>query len=113
MIDATRFRELWEAYCTHSANLKSAEEAGTELETDYIDEKEARQLLGSFLFSHAAELLAENERLIRIETAARNYFVLYCQDEAADDGPEMTGCGQSQHESAKMLRAALNQEPGQ
>jgi hypothetical protein len=112
MIDATRFRELWEAYCTHSANLKSAEEAGTELETDYIDEEEARQLLGSFLFSHAAELLAENERLIRIETAARNYFVLYCQDEAADDGPEMTGCGQLQHESAKMLRAALR-ETGQ
>jgi hypothetical protein len=58
MIDATRFRELWEAYCTHSANLKSAEEAGTELETDYIDEEEARQLLGSFFVSHAAELLA-------------------------------------------------------
>jgi hypothetical protein len=58
MIDATRFRELWEAYCTHSANLKSAEEAGAELEIDYIEEEEARQLFASFLLSHAAELLA-------------------------------------------------------
>jgi hypothetical protein len=58
------------------------------------------------------ELLAEVKRLGAIETAARDYFTRYCQDEAADDGPEMTGCGQSQHESAKMLRAALR-ETGQ
>lgn len=58
------------------------------------------------------ELLERVKRLEAIEVAARTYFNGYMQDEAADDGPEMTGCGMDQHVKAAALRAALK-EPGQ
>ncbi len=58
------------------------------------------------------ELLERVRRLGAIEVAARDYFNGYMQDEAADDGPEMTGCGMDQHVKAAALRAALK-EPGQ
>lgn len=39
--------------------------------------------------------------------AASNYYTRYCQDEAAEDGPEFTGCSFDQHFDAARLRDAL------
>jgi hypothetical protein len=47
------------------------------------------------------------QRLYDVAQAARTYFDGYCQDEAADDGPDFTGCSDEQHRDAKALKAAL------
>ena len=74
MIDAAELRRLVEAWEKHAATLKSAEEAGAELNMDYIEEEEARVLLASFLFSHTSELLAlvEADGWRPIESAPRD-----------------------------------------
>lgn len=54
--------------------------------------------------SHPADMLA---RLVRVADAALVYFEGYCQDEAADDGPDLTGCSLEQHEAARELGEAL------
>ena len=50
----------------------------------------------------------ELERLRAVEGAARHYFKHWLQDEAADDGPEFTGCSEEQHADAKRLSIALD-----
>jgi hypothetical protein len=46
-------------------------------------------------------------RLYRLQSAAVAYYDGYCQDEAADDGPDLTGCSDEQHEAARELRDAI------
>ena len=45
--------------------------------------------------------------LLAVVEAADNYYRRYCQDEASEDGCEVTGCTLSQHEDAVALRDAL------
>jgi hypothetical protein len=47
------------------------------------------------------------ERLFNVAQAAQTYYQGYCQDEAADDGMDFTGCSYEQHRDAKALRDAL------
>ena len=45
--------------------------------------------------------------LLAVVEAADNYYRRYAQDEASEDGCEVTGCTLSQHEDAVALRDAL------
>jgi hypothetical protein len=56
---------------------------------------------------------AAREELREVREAAQEYFTGYMQDEAADDGPEMTGCSLDQHDAAKRLAAALTRAQGE
>lgn len=47
------------------------------------------------------------EKVARVIKAAQAYFDGYCQDEAADDGCDFTGCSEGQHLAAKELGEAL------
>ena len=46
-------------------------------------------------------------KLLEVVESADNYYRRYCQDEAAETGPEDTGCTLAQHEDALSLRDAL------
>ena len=46
-------------------------------------------------------------RVVAVCEAAQVYYERYCQDEAADDGPDFTGCSEQQHLDAQHLRDAL------
>lgn len=58
-----------------------------------------------------SECADEIERLRRVEAAARDYYMGYVQDEADDDGREVTGCCETQHLYAQALRDALSPNP--
>ena len=46
-------------------------------------------------------------KLLALVESADNYYRRYCQGEAAETGPEDTGCTLAQHEDALSLRDAL------
>jgi hypothetical protein len=67
----------------------------------------AREELDKEQVSH----LKTRAKITRLRKAAQAYFTGYMQDEAADDGPEMTGCSLDQHDAAKRLAEALKEKP--
>lgn len=58
------------------------------------------------VFARAIEA-AVSLKFSALWTAADVYYRRYCQDEAAEDGEDMTGCTAQQHRHAKDLRDAL------
>ena len=59
------------------------------------------------LVGKVAELQARLDAMVPLIDAADNYYRRYAQDEASEDGCEVTGCTLSQHEDAVALRDAL------
>lgn len=53
------------------------------------------------------------QRMFNVCQAAQRYYDGYCQDEAADDGMDFTGCSWEQHHDAKALRDALSDYSGE
>ena len=55
----------------------------------------------------ARELWTVRSHFAELMSAASNYYTRYCQDEADDEGPHITGCTQRQSDDARALRDAL------
>ena len=82
-----------QAHYDRAALLRALDEALAELDKEQV--------------SH----LKTRAKITRLRKAAQAYFTGYMQDEAADDGPEMTGCSLDQHDAAKRLAEALKEKP--
>jgi hypothetical protein len=92
-------------YC----DIEDGEQAHTDRATLLRLLDAAREELDKEQVSH----LKTRAKITRLRKAAQAYFDGYMQDEAADDGPEMTGCSLDQHDAAKRLAAALTRAQGE
>jgi len=95
----------------HIATLEARLAQYRDLEAMYL--QQGLNMAAMMKRAEAAEArLAEAGRdAAELRAAALAYFNGWCQDEAAEDGPDFTGCTQEQHEAAKRLGAALKDKP--
>lgn len=63
-------------------------------------------------YGHSHDLREAMSTVQDLLEAARTYAMRYAQDEAAEDGPEHTGCSEQQACDARALFAALAKATG-
>ena len=77
-----------------------------------LDVLKAIRVAEAYCYDAGAANAARNAKSARnavaeLIEAAEAYYSGYCQDEAAEDGCDFTGCTREQHEAAARLRDAL------